>query len=256
MSYAPVLQTVLDREPEPPGGVIGTDVEYDADGVLCRGYLAVPADAQGPVPGVLVVHDWLGVTDATRMRCDMLARLGFAAFAADVYGADVRPGDADAAQVAGRFYGDQALWRGRLSAALDRLAAEPAADPARLAAVGYCFGGSSALQLARAGKDLKAVVSFHGGLMTGPEGEAERIRAKLLVLTGAADPHVPDEAVTALEDELRGVPAIDWQVVSYSGAMHAFTVPNADTPQYGAQYDERADRRSWTAMKDFFAEVL
>jgi dienelactone hydrolase len=256
MSYEPVLQTVLDREPEPPGGTVGTDVEYDAGGVTGRGYLAVPADASGPLPGVLVVHDWLGVTDATRFRCDMLARLGYAAFAADVYGADVRPGDADASSVAGRFYGDQALWRSRLTAALDRFAQEPTVDVDRLAAIGYCFGGSSALQLAREGADLKAVVSFHGGLSAGPEGEAERIRAKLLVLTGAVDPHVPDEAVTAFEDELRGAPEVDWQLVSYSGAMHAFTVPTANAPQFGAQYDERADRRSWTAMKEFFAEVL
>jgi dienelactone hydrolase len=256
MSYEPVLQTVLDREPEPPGGVIGQDVEYDADGTVCRGYLAVPAGAQGPVPGVLVVHDWLGVTDATRMRCDMLARLGYAALAADVYGADVRPGEAEASQVAGGYYGDQALWRSRLSAAFGRLAAEPAADAGRLAAIGYCFGGSSALQLARTGADLRAVVSFHGGLSTGPEGEAERIRAKLLVLTGGADPVVPDDAVRALEDELRSAPEVDWQVVTYSGAMHAFTVPTANAPDHGAAYDERADRRSWTAMKDFFAETL
>jgi dienelactone hydrolase len=251
-----VLQTVLDREPEPPGGVVGADVEYDADGVLCRGYLAVPADATGPVPGVLVVHDWMGVTDATRMRCDMLARLGFAAFAADVYGADVRPTPEEAPQVSGGFYGDQVAWRARLSAALGRLAEEPAVDPERLAAIGYCFGGSSALQLARTGAPLRAVVSFHGGLQTGPEGEAQRIEAKVLVLTGGADPHVPDDSVVAFEDELRAAPAVDWQVVTYSGAMHAFTVPTADTPQYGALYDERADRRSWTAMKDFFAEAL
>jgi dienelactone hydrolase len=256
MPYAPVLQTVLDREPEPPGGVLGTDVEYDADGVLCRGYLAVPADATGPVPGVLVVHDWMGVTDATRMRCDMLARIGFAAFAADVYGADVRPTPEEAPQVSGGFYGDQVAWRARVSAGLSALAEVPAVDPERLAAIGYCFGGSSALQLARTGAPLRAVVSFHGGLQTGPEGEAQRIEAKVLVLTGGADPHVPDDSVVAFEDELRAAPAVDWQVVTYSGAMHAFTVPTADTPQYGALYDERADRRSWTAMKDFLAEAL
>ena len=91
MAYGPVLQTVLDREPEPHGRHVGSDVDYESDGVRFRGYLAVPGERQGPLPGVLVVHDWLGVTDATRMRCDMLARLGYAAFAADVYGADVRP---------------------------------------------------------------------------------------------------------------------------------------------------------------------
>ncbi|GAA2750314.1 dienelactone hydrolase family protein [Amnibacterium kyonggiense] len=256
MTYEPVLQTVLDREPEPEGGVIGQDVDYEADGVRYRGYVARPADATGPLPAVLVVHDWLGVTDATRMRCDMLARIGYLAFAADVYGADVRPSEADAAKVAGSYYGDQTTWRAHLQAALDRLTAEPDADQDRLAAIGYCFGGSSALQLARVGAPLKAVVSFHGGLSTGPEGEAEAIRAKLLVLTGGADPVVPDDAVKAFEDELRGAPAVDWQVVTYSGAMHAFTVPTADAPDHGAAYDERADRRSWTAMKDFFAEAL
>lgn len=256
MAYESALQTVLDREPEPSGGIVGSDVDYEADGVAFRGYLAKPADAVGPVPGVLVVHDWLGVTDATRMRCDMLARLGYAAFAADVYGADTRPSDAEASDVVRGYYGDQATWRARLGAAFDRLLDEPAADPHRLAAIGYCFGGSSALQLARTGADLRAVVSFHGGLQTGPDGEAAEIRAKVLVLTGGSDPVVPDEAVKAFEDELRGVPQLDWQVVTYSGAMHAFTVPTANAPDHGAAYDERADRRSWTAMKDFFAETL
>lgn len=256
MTYEAVLQTVLDREPETSGGTVGTEVEYDAAGVPALGYLARPVDASGPLPGVLVVHDWLGVTDATRMRCDMLARLGYAAFAADVYGADVRPDQGQAAQVAGQFYGDQELWRTRLTAALDRLAAEPDVDSARLAAIGYCFGGSSALQLARTGADLRAVVSFHGGLQAGPEGEAAKIRAKVLVLTGAADPLVPDSDVVAYEEDLRSAPEVDWQLVSYSGALHAFTVPNANAPQFGAAYQEKADRRSWVAMKAFFDEIL
>lgn len=254
--YAPVLQTVLDREPEPPGGVRGADVDYDAGGTACRGYLAVPGDASGPVPGVLVVHDWIGVSDATRMRCDMLARLGYAAFAADVYGAETRPSESEAPGVAGGYYGNQPLWRERLTAAYERMVSDEAVDGSRTAAIGYCFGGSSALQLARTGADLNAVVSFHGGLSTGPEGEAAGIRAKLLVLTGAADPVVPDDAVRAFQDELRAAPGVDWEVVTYAGAMHAFTVPGVDAPDHGAQYQERADRRSWTAMKDFFAETL
>lgn len=256
MTYEAVLQTVLDREPEPSGGTVGAEVEYDAAGVPALGYLARPADASGPLPGVLVVHDWLGVTDATRMRCDMLARLGYAAFAADVYGADVRPDQGEAPQVAGQFYGNQELWRTRLTAALDRLAAEPDVDSARLAAIGYCFGGSSALQLARTGAELRAVVSFHGGLQVGPEGEAAKIRAKVLVLTGAADPLVPDSDVVAYEDDLRTAPEVDWQLVNYSGAMHAFTVPTANAPEFGAAYQEQADRRSWVAMKAFFDETL
>ncbi|MGN6444512.1 dienelactone hydrolase family protein [Amnibacterium sp.] len=256
MAYESALQTVLDREPEPPGGVVGTEIDYEAGGERYRGYLAVPTAADGPLPAVLVVHDWLGVTDATRMRCDMLARLGYAAFAADVFTADVRPSEAEAAGVAGALYGDPATWRARLSAGFERMLEESVVDRNRLAAIGYCFGGSSVLQLARTGAPLSAVVSFHGGLSTGPEGEAARIRAKLLVLTGGNDPVVPDGDVHAFQEELRAAPEVDWQVVTYSGAMHAFTVPTANAPEHGAAYDERADRRSWTAMKDFFAEAL
>lgn len=255
-TYATDLDRILTREPEPDGGVRTTDVDYDVDGTACRGFLAVPATADGPVPGVLVVHDWLGVTDVVRMRCEMLARLGFAAFAADIYGADTRPTDAEAAQVAGRFYGDQALWRRRVVGAYERMNREEAVDSGRTAAIGYCFGGSTALQLARTGADLRAVVSFHGGLQAGPEGEASAIRASLLILTGANDPVVPDEAVRSVQDEFRQVPELDWQVVTYAGAMHAFAVPGANAPDHGAVFDQRAERRSWIAMKDFFAEVL
>lgn len=255
-AYAPLLQSVLDTEPEPPGGVRGADVDYEVAGVKCRGYLAVPTDTDGPVPGILVVHDWLGVTDTVRMRCDMLARLGYAAFAADVFGADVRPSPQEAPQVVGGYYGDIPRWRERLAGAYDRLRAEDAVDDGRTAAIGYCFGGASALQLARTGAELRAVVSFHGSLETGPEGEAEHIRAKLLVLTGAADPVVPDDAVRAFQDELRQAPDVDWELTTYAGAMHAFAVPGTDAPDFGAQYQERADRRSWLAMKEFLAEAV
>jgi dienelactone hydrolase len=255
-TYAPDLARILSREPEPAGGMTRSEVEYTVDGTACRGYFAAPARAAGPVPGVLVVHDWLGVTDSVRMRCDMLARLGYAAFAADIYGADVRPSEAEAPRVAGAYYGDQALWRRRVVGAFDRMRQERAVDPARSAAIGYCFGGSTALQLARTGADLRAVVCFHGGLATGPDGEAEGIRAALLVLTGAIDPVVPSEDVAALQAELGRVPDLDWTVVTYSGAMHAFSVPGADAPDHGAQFDARAERRSWAAMKEFFAEML
>ncbi|MFD1722708.1 dienelactone hydrolase family protein [Amnibacterium endophyticum] len=255
MTYAPELQQILDREPEPSGGVTLRDVDYDVDGTACRGVLAVPA-GDGPHPAVLVIHDWIGVSDMVRMRCEMLARLGYAAFGGDVYGANVRPSQAEAAQVAGSYYGDQDLWRRRVTGAFEAMRALPEVAEDRTAAIGYCFGGSSVLQLARTGADLSAVISFHGGLQAGPEGEAERIRASLLVLTGAVDPVVPPEDVAALEDELRGVPDLDWQVVTYAGAMHAFTVPGTDAPDHGAQFQATAERRSWTAMKDLLVEAL
>ncbi|WP_285137504.1 dienelactone hydrolase family protein [Microbacterium sp. lyk4-40-TSB-66] len=254
-TYAPNLADILEREPLPASGIVSGDVEYAADGVAYRGYLARPGE-EGRHPGILVVHDWLGVTDYVRMRCDMLARLGYVAFAADVFGADVRPTPEEAPAVAGRFYQDRPLWRKRLGEAFDRLRAESSVDAGRTAAIGYCFGGSSVLELARTGAAVDAVVSFHGGLSTGPAGEAERITAKLLVLHGAADPVAPDDAMIAFENDLRTAPAVDWQLVSYANAMHAFTLPDADAPEQGAQFQATAERRSWTAMKTFLAEVL
>jgi len=255
-AYAPDLGRILAREPEPAAGTTSSEVGYSVDGTPCQGYFTTPADGSAPVPGVLVVHDWNGVTDSVRMRCDMLARLGYAAFAADIFGAGVRPSDAEAPQVAGAYYRDPALWRQRVVGAFDRMREEPVVDSSRTAAIGYCFGGSTALQLARTGADLRAVVCFHGGLATGPEGEAEGIRAALLILTGAIDPVVPAADVQALEAELGRVPELDWQAVTYSGAMHAFSVPGTNAPDHGAQFDARAERRSWTAMKDFLSEVL
>ncbi|QOC25823.1 dienelactone hydrolase family protein [Microbacterium hominis] len=254
-TYAQNLNEILDREALPAGGVVSGDVDYVAHGVAFRGYQARPAGG-GPYPGVLVVHDWLGVTDYVRMRCDMLARLGYVAFAADVYGADIRPAPQDAAAVASGFYQDRALWRQRLAAAFERLLAEPSVDPARTAAIGYCFGGTSVMELARTGASVGAVVSFHGGLLTGPEGEAKRITAKVLVLHGAADPVAPDDALLAFENDLRTAPEIDWQVVTYANAMHAFTLPDANAPEHGALFDATAERRSWTAMKTFLNEVF
>lgn len=254
-AYAPNLTAILDREPVPADGIVSHDLDYAADGLAFRGYIARPG-GEGRHPGILVVHDWLGVTDYVRMRCDMLARLGYVAFAADVYGADVRPGPDEAAAVAGGFYRDRPLWRTRLTAAFVRMREEPSVDPGRTGAIGYCFGGSSVLELARTGADVDAVVSFHGGLLTGPEGEAAHITAKILVLHGAADPVAPDDAMLAFENDLRTAPAVDWQLVSYANAMHAFTLPDADAPEQGALFDARAERRSWVAMKVFLAEVF
>ncbi len=254
-TYAANLTAILEREPMPAAGIVGTEIDYSVGDVACRGYLARPDDADSH-PGVLVVHDWLGVTDYVRMRAEMLARLGFTAFAADVYGADIRPSPSEAPAVAGGFYHDRPLLRERISGGFERMLADAHVDPARTAAIGYCFGGSAAVELARTGVDLKAVVSFHGGLTTGPDGEAQHIRAKLLVLRGAIDPVVPDDAVAAFQDEMRTAPDLDWQLTTYSGAMHAFTLPDADSPEHGAQYNPVAERRSWRQMKDFLADVL
>ena len=253
-AYAPALTAILDREPALPAGVLGDEVPYVVGDLDCLGYVARPADSL-PHPGVLVIHDWLGVTDVTRMRCDMLARLGYIAFAADLYGAALRPGPQEAAGVAGGFYGDVPLWRERILGGYAQLRAFEDVEQDRTAAIGFCFGGASALHLARTGAAVKGVVSFHGSLPSSPAGEAERIGAELLVLHGGADPLVPDDMVLAFENELRQTD-VDWRIVTYAGAMHAFRVPFANSPEHGAQYDERADRRSWAEMKAFFDELF
>jgi dienelactone hydrolase len=133
---------------------------------------------------------------------------------------------------------------------------EPGVDPDRIAVMGYCFGGSGAIELVRAGAEIAGAVSFHGALKTGMPAAEGAIKTPLLVLTGAADPVVPDEDVIAFEDELRTAGASDWQVHSYSGALHAFTMPDANSPEYGAAYNATANARSWVAMQSFFDEIF
>lgn len=225
-------------------------ISYDQDGSSLEGYLAWDFSATEPQPGVLVIHDWFGEGEYVHARAQMLARLGYVAFAADIYGAGVRPQGDEAPAVAGAFYGDQQLLRARVQAGFDRLRSDVRVDPERIAVIGYCFGGSAALEFARTGAPLAGAVSFHGGLITHEPADVDDLRAPLLVLTGADDQVVPDEAVVAFENELRTAPDLDWQVVSYSGAPHAFTQPMLPS------YRSRADARSWVAMEAFLHEVF
>ena len=251
-ALSPVHAALLDTVPVGDSQVVTSPVDYSADGTDFEGYLAFDSALDGPRPGVLVVHDWNGLGEYTRVRAQMLARLGYVAFAPDIYGRGVRPDDSEAPAIAGRYYGDPALMRARVTLGLAQLQSQPTVDPNRIAAIGYCFGGSTALALAADGAPIAGVTSFHGALSPIGADDAAGIQAKILVLTGAADPVVPDEAVLAFENSLRAAPEVDWQVVSYSGAMHAFTLPEAAAPTHGAQYHAVAARRSWRAMLDFF----
>jgi dienelactone hydrolase len=232
-------------------------IEYRQGDTVLEGYLAY--DAAGPArkPGVVVFHQWMGLTGHERGRAEALARLGYVALAADVYGKGVRPASPkDAGAEAGKFKSDRALLRLRAQAALAALAAQPNVAPGKLAAIGYCFGGGAALELARSGAPVLATVSFHGSLDTPTPQDARNIKGKVLVLHGADDPYVPRAAVLALEDELTGG-GVDWQVVLYAGAVHSFTQPEAGNDKSkGAAYDASADRRSWQAMKDFLVEIF
>ncbi len=237
--------------------VVTKAVAYEHDGVVLEGYLAYDDATAGTRPGVLVVHQWLGLTEYERQRAQMLAELGYVAFAVDVYGKGVRPANSsEAPQHAGKYYGDRALFRARLAAGLAQLKANTLVDPARCAAIGYCFGGGGVLELARAGADLAGVVSFHGSLDTPLPAGPNTVKAKVLVCHGAVDPYVKPEAVHGFLEEMEAA-KVDYQFIMYSGAVHAFTQKAAgDDPAKGAAYDAEADRRSWRHMQDFFAEIF
>ncbi len=233
------------------------DDPHDDQGVTLEGYLAYDDAVQGRRPGVLVVHQWMGLSENERLRARMLAEQGYVALAVDVYGRGIRPSNVDEArEQAGKYYGDRALFRQRLAAGLARLQEHRLVDPARIAAIGYCFGGGGVLELARAGADLAGVVSFHGSLDTPNPEDARAIKAKVLVCHGAVDPHVSQEAVAGFIKEMEAA-HVDYQLIMYAGAVHAFTQKEAgDDPSRGAAYQAAADRRSWEHMRGFFAELF
>ncbi len=232
-------------------------VEYTQGSTPLQGFMAWDDAVHGRRPGVLIAHDWMGVGPFAEGRARELAKLGYVAFCADIYGKGVRPTNAEqAAKTAAIYKGDRPLTRARVAAALDVLRADPLVDPKRIAAIGYCFGGMVVLELARSGADIAGVVVFHGTLDTPTPGDARNIRGKVLALQGADDPFVGPKDVAAFEQEMRGW-HVDWELVQYGNAVHAFTNPAAGNDNSrGAAYNAEADRRSWQAMKDFFAEIF
>jgi dienelactone hydrolase len=233
------------------------EIEYKHDGKTLLGFLAYDDSAKGNRPGVLIVHEWTGHNPYVRERAKQLARLGYVAFALDMYGKGVLAKSAqEAARMAAPFKKDRKRMRARANAGLEVLRKQKRVDTHRLAAIGYCFGGTTVLELARGGADLLGVVSFHGDLSSPSPEDARNIKARVLALHGADDPYVPLEQVIAFEDEMRKG-GVDWQLVKYGGAVHSFTNPGAGSDKAkGAAYDAKADRRSWEAMKVFFNEIF
>ena len=232
---------------------------YEHDGQALEGYLAVPEIPQGQKrAAVLVIHDWTGLQDYTKRRTRQLAEeLGCIALAADVYGQGVRPENLQECGVqAGIYRANRTLFRARMLTALQLLKDHPSVDTDRVAAIGYCFGGTGVIELARSGADIQGVVSFHGGLDSPKPEDGKNIKARVLVLHGARDPFVPEENIKAFVEEMRQW-NVDWQMVAYGGAVHSFTKPEAGRdPSQGSAYDPAADKRSWEHMKLFFGEVI
>jgi len=221
-----------------------------------EGFLARPA-ATGTVPVVLIFHQWMGPGDYERKRAADFAGLGYAAFVADVYGKGVRAkSPEEAMKLAGRYRGDRPLLRARARAAFGFVRRLPGIDPDRVAAIGYCFGGGTVLELARDGADLRGAVSVHGNLDTPLPAKPGAVKAAVLVQHGAEDPHVTDAHVAAFIAEMRAAKA-DWQLTEYGGAVHAFSDPGAgNDPSKGAAYNAKADARSFAAQTEFLKEVF
>jgi dienelactone hydrolase len=237
--------------------IASAPLEYIHEGVKLQGVVFWDDARTGKRPGVLVVHEWWGLNDYAKDRARQLAALGYVALAADMYGAGRTTDRQDEAGAwSGAVTGDVAVWRGRARAGLAALAARPDVAAGQLAAIGYCFGGSTVMQLAYSGADLKGVVSFHGSLPVGEPEAMRAVKARILVAHGAADPFVPAEQVQRFQAALAAA-GLDWQFMSYSGAEHSFTAPGADARgMKGVKYDANADRRSWRLMQDFFGEIF
>ena len=246
-----------------PGGVEGESprlksapVVYSHEGEELTGWIVRDEARSGRRPGVLVVHEWWGLGEHAKTSAERLARMGYVALAVDMYGTGKTTKDPkQAGEWAGRFRGEgKVLGRARIRAALDVLRADPGVDPARIGAIGFCFGGTICLELAWSGADVRGVVSFHGSLTAPTPEEAKGVKAAVLVCHGAEDALVKPEAVEGLKKACRDA-SLDWTFVEYGGAVHSFTNPSADG-SFNAmvKYHPLADRRSFDHMREFFRE--
>jgi dienelactone hydrolase len=232
-------------------------IEYKQGDTTLEGVVVYDDAAKGKRPGVLIVHQWMGVTEYEKTRATMLAKLGYVAFCADIYGKGVHPKDTKEAGVeATKYKTDRTLLRARVNAGLAELKKSELVDAKHVAAIGYCFGGTTVIELARSGAELSGIVSFHGGLDSPTPADGKNIKCKVLACHGADDPFVPAKDLAAFEDEMR-MANVDWTLIKYGGAVHSFTQPMAGNDNSkGAAYNERADRRSWKALELFLAGVF
>ncbi len=238
--------------------VKGQTVNYTSgDGATLEGYVAYDDRIRMPRPGIVIVHDWMGISQFTRDKADELAKEGYVAFAADIYGEGVRPADTDeAAKLSGKYKGDRKLLRARVRAAYDKLSMMKEVNPAKMLVMGYCFGGTAALEFARSGAPLSGTASFHGGLATPMPEDAKNIKGPVLVMHGADDPFVPPAEVAAFKKEMSGA-KVDLKFVSYPGAVHAFTNPaSGNDNSKGMAYNAEADKKSWAEFEKFLKRVF
>ncbi|HET9578855.1 MAG TPA: dienelactone hydrolase family protein [Usitatibacter sp.] len=234
--------------------VVEKNVDYQYNGMTMKGYLAYDDAKSGPRPGVLVVHEWWGLNDYIRQRTRQLAQMGYIAFAPDMYGDGKTTRDPnEAGALSGAVNGELAP---RAKAGLDILRKQPNLDAQHVGAMGFCFGGSTVLALAYSGEPLGGVVTFHGGLFVPDEQQRSQIRTPILLLHGEEDGFVKPETISELKKVL-DQNKVDWYMVTYAHAVHAFTNPDADSFKIpGIGYNEKAAKRSWEEMQRFFADTV
>ncbi|HWM18937.1 MAG TPA: dienelactone hydrolase family protein [Ilumatobacteraceae bacterium] len=229
------------------------DIEYFSNGLRLVGQIAVDDSRDGKRPAVLVSHEGNGLSDHAKNSARKLAELGYVAFALDYYGDGKMLPDDQIAPRCTALIEDPLLTRALGRAGLDVLLASEYADTSKVAAIGYCFGGTMSLELGRDGADLQAIVGFHSGLATSLPDDAANITGSVLVCIGTEDPLIPPEQRLAFEEEMRAG-GVDWRMHLYGGAVHSFTNPAADGSNPVLAYEPRADARSWRAMLDLFTE--
>lgn len=257
MNYIIAIALVLFLSISAEAKIVTETIEYKDGSATLEGYLAYDDAINAPRPGVLVFHEWWGLNDYIKTRAREVAALGYVAFAPDVYGKGIRPASSEAAGAeAKKYFSDRKLMRSRANAGLKALVATKRADPGRVAAIGYCFGGGAALELARSGAPVLATVSFHGTLDTPKPADANNIKGSVLALHGALDRAVNMDNMLAFQKEMQNA-GVDWYTVVYGGAVHGFTNPaNGTDPSKGVAYDEKANKRSWNEMRGLLSEVL
>ena len=240
--------------------VVGTEVSYQAGDTTLKGYLTSDPAKKGKRPGILVVHEWWGHNDYARKRARMLAELGYTALAVDMYGdGKTASHPDDAGKFAGEVRKNMPVAEARFKAAMDLLKSQSNVEGTHIAAIGYCFGGGIVLEMARRGVDLDGVASFHGSLGTAAPAQSGHVKAKVLVLNGAADPFTKPEQITTFQQEMETA-GVDYKFINYEGAKHSFTNPEANN--FGQkfnlplEYNEEADRKSWAELQTFLKNIF
>lgn len=236
---------------------VGKAIEYKDGETILEGYLAEPKNRSAKkVPGIIVVHQWKGLGEYEKGRTEMLAKEGYVTLAADIYGKGVRPNTFEtAAKESGIYKGNRSLFRQRLLAAYNELKKNPRVDTSKIIVMGYCFGGTGALELARSGVELVGSVSFHGALENPQPQDAKNIKGNVVVYHGAIDPYVPQKEVDGFLKEMNEA-KVDYQFIAYANAVHSFTEKAAGNDNSkGAAYNELADKRSWAHFLGFAKEV-